>query len=242
MSDLSRNAFLRGLGREAFDLLAPHLTRVQLTLGEILYRPEDRIDHIYFPERCLLSVLTTDREGQTVETAMVGVEGALGLMEALGSGRTAMTTLVQVDGFAWRAPASACRALAMSNPDFMSQAWKLTEHQMTESRQSGMCQALHSVEPRLARWLLESLERSGGRNPMPLTQEFIASMLGVQRTTVTAFAAQLQKGGLIAYARGRVELLDAAGLEHRACECRSAIKAERERLELQPPARGLTEG
>ena len=106
--------------------------------------------------------------------------------------------------------------------------------QLTESRQSGMCQALHGVEPRMARWLLDSLERCGGRNPLPLTQEFMAAMLGVQRTTVTAFATQLQKAGLISYQRGRVEVVDAAGLESRACECRRTMAEQRRRLGLKP--------
>ena len=133
---------------------------------------------------------------------------------------------------AWRAPAAACRDLARSDPAFAARAWTLVEQQLTESRLSGMCQALHPVERRLARWLLESMERSGGRNPMPLTQEFIASMLGVQRTTVNSFAIQLQKAGLITYMRGKVEVLDAAGLERRACTCRPAARAERRRLHL----------
>jgi CRP-like cAMP-binding protein len=130
--------------------------------------------------------------------------------------------------------AATFRQLVMADEDLGSAAWRLIEHQITESRQSGMCNALHGVEPRMARWLVESLERSGGRNPLPLTQEFMASMLGVQRTTVTSFATQLQKAGLISYARGQVELVDPKGLEHRACECRDALRQQRTRLNLRP--------
>ena len=107
---------------------------------------------------------------------------------------------------------------------------RLIEMQMFESRQSGMCQALHTVGPRLARWLLESMERSGGRRVMPLRQEFIAAMLGVQRTTVTIVALERQKCEAIRYARGVVEIRDPALLEARACECRRAVVAERQRL------------
>jgi CRP-like cAMP-binding protein len=128
---------------------------------------------------------------------MVGTEGAGSLLEACGSGRSSLTSLVQIDGLAIRAPASACRELAHTDPEFAAATWRLIELQMTESRQSGMCQALHPVEPRLARWLIECSERCAGRNPMPLTQEFISAMLGVQRTTVTAIASQLEKVGLI---------------------------------------------
>jgi CRP-like cAMP-binding protein len=207
---------------------------MRMHLGEVLYRPEDRIEWVYFPESCLLSLLSTTRDGESVETAMVGTEGATGLIEACGSGRSSLVSLVQIDGEAIRAPAGACRDLVASDPEFGRLVWKLVELQMTESRQSGLCQAVHAVEPRLARWLLECSERCDGRNPMPLTQEFIAAMLGVQRTTVTAIASQLQKSGLIAYRRGKVEIVDYAGLEQRACECREVTRHERARLGFEP--------
>jgi CRP-like cAMP-binding protein len=201
---------------------------------DVLYRPDDRVDLVYFPLTAMLSVLTTTGQGDSVETSAVGNEGALGVLEACGSGRTVMTSLVQVDGAAMRMASSTFRRLVATHEGFGEAAWRLVEHQITESRQSGMCQALHGVEPRLARWLCETHARTGGRNPLPLTQEFIAAMLGVQRTTVTAFAAQLQKAGLISYRRGQVEIIDAAGLEHRSCECRAVLKAQRRRLGLRP--------
>ena len=232
MSDRPPNAFLRSLGQPGWDALAPHLARVDMAHGAVLYRPDDRVDWVYFPEAALLSVLTTTAEGQSVETAMCGNEGALGVLEACGSGVGATTSFVQVDGPAWRAPAAVFRTRVLSDEEFARKAWTLIEFQMAESRQSGLCQAIHSVEPRLARWLVESWERSAGRNPMPLTQEFIGAMLGVQRTTVTAFAGQLQKAGLIQYQRGRVEITDIDGLEARACECRQAVRDQRRRLRL----------
>ena len=234
MSDRPYNAFLRSLGPDAFQAVSPHLNRVEMKHGEVLYRPDDRVELVYFPAGALLSILTTTDQGDSVETSAVGNEGALGVLEACGSGRTAMTSFVQIDGVAMRMSAVTFRGLVTGNEKFAEAAWRLVEQQITESRQSGMCQALHGVEPRLARWLCESTERSGGRNPMPLTQEFIAAMLGVQRTTVTTFAAQLQKAGLISYQRGRVEIVDLAGLEHRACECRAALSDHRARLGLRP--------
>jgi len=228
------NAFLRSLGSGAYNALAPHLGRVEMKLGAVLHRPGDRVEHVYFPESCLLSVLTNTAEGQSVETAMCGSEGALGLFEACGSGVAAGASLVQVDGPALRAPAAVIRSLVRSDEAFADRAWALIEFQMADARQSGMCRAVHSVEPRFARWLVESWERSAGRNPMPLTHEFIAAMLGVRRTTVTAFAVQLQKRGLIQYQRGRVEIVDTEGLEARACECRAAVRDHRLRLRLEP--------
>ncbi|HEX8570459.1 MAG TPA: Crp/Fnr family transcriptional regulator [Caulobacteraceae bacterium] len=241
MPDRPPNAFLRSLGQASYDALAPHLVRVELPHGQVIYRPDDRVDQVYFPEDALISILTTTAEGQSVETAMSGNEGGVGLLEACGSGVFTTTCLVQVDGVVWRAPAAVLRSLALGDEEFGRKVWTLVEFQMTESRQSGMCQAIHSVEPRLARWLVESYERADGRNPMPLTQEFIGAMLGVQRTTVTAFAGQLQKAGLIQYQRGRVEITDLAGLEARACECRQAIRDQRRRLRLDAAPAGVAE-
>ena len=166
-------------------------------------------------------MIASDRLGRRVESAMIGNEGAGGLMETCGSGTATLHCVVQVDGQAWRAPSSLCRELALSGEGFARRAWTAAELQMFEARQSAFCQARHTVEARFARWLLESLERSGGRNPMPLTQEFVAAMLGVQRTTVSGFASQLQREGLITYHRGSLTLVDEAALERRACECRA---------------------
>jgi len=229
-----RNAFLRSLSAEAFESIAPHLTSVEMEHGRILSEPGQRMEWVFFPETCLLSILTNAQNGDSVETTMAGSEGALGLLEACGSGRSAATTLIQVDGHASRAPSQACKSLVRSSDHFAEKAYELFELQIAESRQSGLCQALHTVQTRLARWLLESSERSAGRNPLPLTQEFLGSMLGVQRTTVTSFAVQLQKASLINYRRGSVTILDREGLEARACECREMSVEERGRLSLEP--------
>lgn len=234
------NAFLRGLDREAWAALAEQLTVVDLVAGDLMHQAEDRVDSVWFPETCLLSVLTAAEQGETVETAMVGNEGGLGVLEACGSGRSHATSMVQIAGRAWKAPASAVRTLVLSHPGFAASAWKLVELQMGESRQSGLCQAVHAVEPRMARWLLECSERTGERKVLALTQEFIAAMLGVQRTTVTAFAGQLQKAGLLQYSRGRVEIIDPSGLAQRACECRGATREQRRRLQLEPVRVGAT--
>ena len=234
MSVRPANAFLRNLSEPAFEALAGRLVPVELRLGDIIVRPDDRIEWIYFPLSCLLSVLTTAENGDTVETAMVGNEGGDGVLDACGSGRAAAVTLVQVDGRALRIAASDFRTIVLGNEDLARAAWTLIEMQLGESRQSGMCFALHSVDQRLARWLLESSERVGGQTQLPLTQEFLAAMLGVQRTTVTAFASQLQKAGLIKYARGKVDILDPEALETRACECRQAVRDQRRRLRLEP--------
>ena len=234
MSSRPANAFLRNLSTPAFEALADRLAPVDLKHADVLVRPDDRIEWIYFPLTALISVLTSAENGDSVETAMVGNEGAQGVLDACGSGRAAATSLVQVEGRAVRMAASEFRNLVLAHEDLARAAWTLIEMQLGESRQSGMCFALHSVDQRLARWLLESSERVGGQAVLPLTQEFLAAMLGVQRTTVTAFASQLQKAGLIKYARGKVEIVDREALETRACECRAATRDQRRRLRLEP--------
>ena len=158
--------------------------------------------------------------------------GACGLVEACGSGVSRVEAVVQVDGRAWRAPAAACRVLAASDAGFAEQAWRFAELQQSEARQSALCQGMHQVEARFCRWLLESRERAAGRNPLPLTQEFVAAMLGVQRTTVSQFASQLQKERLITYSRGQLKLVDIPAIARRACECHDVVHDERHRLGL----------
>ena len=161
---------------------------------------------------------------------MAGYEGAAGLVEACGSGVANTYTVVQVDGPAWRVRAEDCRAMATEGGALTRTLITLMEFQLTESRQSALCRSFHRAEKRLARWLLESRDRSRAKTTLPVTQEFLAAMLGVRRTTVTAFASELQQRGLIRYSRGKIELTDIDGLEQVACECRQVLVDERARL------------
>jgi CRP-like cAMP-binding protein len=228
--DRPSNSFLRSLTDQCYADLHEHLALTDLTLGEYLQRNEEKADWVYFPETSLLSMISTNAAGDLVETSMVGREGAAGLTEACGSQISSINCIAQIDGRAWRAPASVCRGLALSEPEFGKSAWRLAELQLIESRQSGLCQAMHTVDRRFARWLLESVDRCGGRNPLPMTHEFLAAMLGVQRTTVSLYASGLQKDGLIRYRRGRMDILDKNGLETLACECRTMMRNQRDRL------------
>ena len=235
----TNNAFLQGIAEHSFARLSDNLKLMDLPLGQNVMKQGLSSDWVYFPESCLLSLVSLGDTGQTLETSMSGMEGAAGLLEACGSGHSSVDCVVQVDGTAWRSPAAHCRGLAFSDMAFNANAWRLVEFQMAESRQSGLCQASHPVEARAARWLLESLDRSGGRNPLPLTQEFLASMLGVQRTTVSSVSAELQRQDLITYARGQVRIKDVGGLESVACECREFTRQQRSRLKLSLPVSGL---
>lgn len=230
MSAKPNNAFLRSLPQAAYTLLSANLKAVELASSDQIQSAGAVVDWVYFPESCIVSLVSTAISGGTVETAMVGYEGAVGLIEACASGRAAVDGVVQLDGRACRGPADLCRKVLFSDAEALACAWRLAEFQLFETRQSGLCKALHPVEARCSRWLLETHERSCGRDPLPLTQEFLAAMLGVQRTTVSTLASQMQEAGLIAYSRGRLRIVDEPGLEKRACECHQAIRAQRLKL------------
>ena len=227
------NAFLRSLSPESFDRLNRNLAPVELALRSYIHTDEDVVEWVYFPETCLLSMISTGSEGQSVETSMVGNEGAAGLLEVCSSQRSHVDCLVQVDGRAWRAPAAACRSMAVADPDFVQCVLRFAELQLAEARRSAYCQAVHTAPQRLARWLTESLDRTGGRNPLPITQEFLAAMLGVQRTSVSNYASQLQREEIIRYKRGAVEITDPERLQDTACECRSYTVRQRSALGFQ---------
>jgi CRP-like cAMP-binding protein len=229
VTDFSNN-ILRALSHEDAQRLTERGGRVDLALGQRLYEPGDRVEWVYFPEGSLLSLVVSTEDGRTAESGMVGFEGAMGLVEACGSGVIALTCIVQSPGPAWRVPVAACRALAAEAQSFRAVVWRMLEFQLVESRQSATCRSFHPVERRLARWLLECRDRDGAQDVMPVTQEFMGDMLGVQRTTVNSFAKLLQSQGLIDYSRGRVRFVDVEGLEAAACECRSVLVRERERL------------
>jgi CRP-like cAMP-binding protein len=230
VTDRPKNAFLRNLSSDSYDQLREHLVPVDLSLSAYLQHDEERTEWVYFPEASLLSMIASNSAGELVETSMVGNEGAAGLTEACGSQHSSVDCVVQVDGRAWRAPATICRNMARSNQDFSVSAWRLAELQLLESRQSALCQAMHTVEPRFARWLLESVDRCGGRDPLPMTQQFLAAMLGVQRSTVSMFASALQRKEIIRYRRGRMDILDRPELEKLACDCRANTLKHRARL------------
>jgi CRP-like cAMP-binding protein len=228
------NAFLRSLSPETYRALQEHLTRVDLKLKETIQEEGTPAQWVYFPETAVISFMTTGIEGLRVETSMVGNEGAAGLLEACGSQIYRMDSVVQVDGAALRAPAKICKLLAENSTDFSLSSLKLCELLLAESRRSVYCQAVHTSRKRFARWLAESWDRSGGRNPLPLTQEFLSVMLGGQRTTVTIYAGELRGKGIIGYHRGKVSIIDREGLEDIACECRPYAVEQRIALGFRP--------
>ena len=224
------NSFLQALAPVSYHALNDTLVPTDFAFGVCLQHDETPVDWVYFPVSGLLSLVSAVETGESLETAMVGFDGAAGLVEACGGQISRVSCLVQMGGRGWRAPAASVRSLMASDAAFRLLAWRFAEFQLAEARQAAVCQALHTVEQRLARRLLESLDRSGGRSPLPLTQESLAALLGVQRTTVTAYAVQLQQSGVITYKRGQLDILDRPALEAKACGCRSVVQKCRSAL------------
>lgn len=225
------NALLRSLSKKDLGELQPHLELVDLTIAQVLYEMEDPIDWVYLPEVGLLSLITVMASGAALETSIVGREGGVGFLEALGSGTMFSRVIVQIPGKAYRVRAVDYRRAFDGSASMRKAVHRQLELLLAESRQAIACHGLHTVKERFNRWLLECQDLSGGLDDMPLKQEFLAVMLGVSRTAITRIAKTAQAQGLIRYARGSVKILDRKGLEKGACECRASVQHLRRQLE-----------
>lgn len=229
-----KNRLLAALTSEDLALLAPHLTQVDLEKGRLLYDPGDPITTIYFPHDGVVSLMTLMESGEAIESATIGREGALGLMAAVAPRESLSRAIIQVPGRASRVSASIVHEVWKKSAAFRDLVDRHNEAIFAHAIQSVACNALHSVEARFCRWLLSCRDRID-TDTVNLTQEFLADMLGVQRTTVTAVARVLQAKGLIRYRRGVVDILDRHGLEGAACECYHTVRRTYQRL-LERPA------
>lgn len=224
-----KNRLLSALPSEDRALLTPHLTTVDLEKGRLLYDPGDLIEQVYFPNDCVISLMTLMENGAAIESATIGREGALGLMAAVAPRQSLSRAIVQAPGSALRIAAGPLHDVWTRSAALRDRVDRHNEALFGHAIQSVACNALHAVEARFCRWLLSCHDRIDS-NTVNLTQEFLADMLGVQRTTVTAVAGSMQAKGLIRYRRGVVDILDRAGLETMACECYGAVRRGYERL------------
>jgi len=212
------NKLLAKLPRRDFESLAAHLTHVSLPQGEIVYEAGDEVDHIFFPSGGMFSLLAVMRDGRAIETATVGREGVVGAMAGLGLYRSLVRTVVQLPVPASRIPASAFRRIVAASDAVRDLCIRYNEVMLTQARITAACNALHPIEERFSRWLLQSSDRAAS-DTVTLTQELLAEMLGVRRTSVTEVARKIQDKGAITYARGVITILDRAQLERFSCEC-----------------------
>lgn len=210
--------------------LLAHTEPLEMTLRQPVYEPGRPIEHVYFPIDAVLSVLAVMDNGQAVEVATVGHEGMVGVPVFLGVSTSPGLAFCQVPGVALRMPAGSFRELANGAGAVQELLQRYTYAFFTQISQGAACNRLHSVDQRLARWLLITQDRTGGKDQFLLTQEFMAQMLGVRRATVTEAAGRLAQAGLIGYRRGIVTVLDRPGLEAASCECYRIISDEHTRL------------
>jgi CRP-like cAMP-binding protein len=221
----SHNLLLASLPPPDLAALAGHLREIELAQGTLLQEQGDPVEHVYFPSGGIVSLLAVMRQGEAIEIATIGREGAVGSLAGLGPRHSHTRSVVQVAGLALRIPASRFRAAAQDSAGIRDIIVRYGEMLLIQVQQTAACNALHDVEARLSRWLLQARDRLD-TNTIQLTHEFLSQMLGVRRTTVTVVANMLQQAGLIRYHRGRIEILDQAGLEARACECYGSIRRQ----------------
>jgi hypothetical protein len=221
------NWLLQALEPDVRSRFAPRLRPVELVRGDLLLSPGETVLTVHFPEGALIGLISATAAGDAVQTATVGWDGALGVFEACGTRQSAFLAEVQVPGPAWAMAADDYRRMYEASEALRTAVHKYVEILLTEARQFVACNALHSVEARLSRSVLEALERSRDGRTLPATQEALAQMLGVQRTTVTAAIAQLQAAGAVRSTRGVLEVVDAAALEAAACCCRETLRNAR---------------
>ena len=224
-----QNRLLVSLPADDFALLAPHLSAVELERGRLLYDPGDRIDTIYFPHDGVISLMTLMENGAAIESATIGPEGALGLHAAVTPRQSMSRAIVQTPVRASRISATQLHEAWEKSARLRELVERHSEALFGHALQSVGCNALHSVEARFCRWLLTCHDRISS-DTIALTQEFLADMLGVQRTTVTAVARGLQEKGAIRYRRGVVDIIDRPVIEQIACECYGVIHRNYARL------------
>ena len=235
-----RNQLLRLVPVADGEDLKKHLQLVSLPAGEILYEPDYPVEWVYFPATAVLSVVTVMIDGRTVECDTVGYESVVGALAALGGTVAVSRTLVQIGGEALRISATRLRQQADRSPDLRRLLIRHAYANLAQAHQSAACNALHDLEQRLCRWLLMSQDRTASA-VVRLTQQYLATMLGVQRTTVTHALRDLAAQGMIRRGRGFVEILDRPRLEVLVCECYDAVQDNLERVIGHQPSRSEPE-
>lgn len=230
---LDRNQLLAALGPAEHALLLPHLKELPLELGQVLQRAEARVHHVWFPLVGMISLMSLMKSGEAIETAVVGREGAVDAFAGLGPWHAFSQAVVQVPGRGLVISAAQFQEIALGNERIRNLILRFKETLLAQVQQSAACNALHSLECRMARWLLQADDRNDSSR-LALTQDGLSQMLGVRRTSVTATAAKLQSMGLIRQRRGSIELLDREGLERTACECYATLRQRFLALSIDP--------
>lgn len=227
--DPQRNLLLASLSPADQALLLPHLRLRSARRGEVLFHPGETIDVAFLPCGALVSLVIVTADGRTAEAGLVGAEGLIGGLVATSAHPVFSRAVVQVPGDIATISLRALEAAKQQSPALEDTLARVADCLMAQVLQTIACNVRHALEKRLARWLL-ALRAQLRADDLPLTQEYLAELLGVQRTTITACASQFQTSGLIRYARGRIHVIDAEGLSQRSCRCHDSIGRHLKRM------------
>lgn len=219
----SRNALLAAMSRADAERLAPWLQSGSFEAGYVFSNPGDEIEMIVFPHTGMVSLLAVMRDGDAIETATVGSEGMVGAMAGLGLHITLTRAVVQTPLVASRIAAAPFRRAVEASSTLRDLIVRYNEALLAQVQMTAACNALHTLEARLSRWILQTRDRID-LDAIPLTQELLSEMLGVRRTSVSEVASKLQAANLITYSRGMITITDRPGLERASCECYESIK------------------
>ena len=225
----NQNHLLAALPTAEYAPLVAHLELVPMLLGQMLYEPDGQLQHAYFPTTSIVSLHYVMESGASAETAGVGNEGVVGISLFMGGDTTPSSAVVQTAGHAYRLERGKLKQAFEQAGLLQKILLRYTQALMTQMAQTAVCNRHHSLEQQLCRWLLLTLDRLSG-NELIMTQELVASMLGVRREGITEAAGNLQRAGLISYRRGHIAVLDRKGLEKHSCECYAVGKKEIDRL------------
>jgi CRP-like cAMP-binding protein len=228
-NNTSTNRTLSALPEEEYTRLRRHLSPVEFRRGDVLYEPNEPIHHVFFPHRATISMVAVMRDGSEVEVGVCGGEGMVGLPLVLGTDIAPFRALVQIPGVGVMMRGVAFLEELPHCPELRRRLLRYTQAFYTLAAQTAACNRLHPLDGRLARWLLLCQDRTQSDH-LPLTHEFMATMLGTRRAGVTEAALKLKDEGLIDYARGNVHILDREGLEQFTCECYAVVRREFDRL------------
>jgi CRP-like cAMP-binding protein len=222
---MSPNRLLAALGHEDRALFGLHMAEVTFELGTLLHEAGTAIEFVYFPHAGMISLLAVMADGQSIETATVGSEGVVGANAGFGAPVSFTRAVVQAPLLASRLPVANFRSALQRSDRLRTMMAVYGELLLSQVQQTAACNALHAIEARLARWLLQTRDRLDA-DVLPLTQEFLSQMLGVRRATVNLAARQLQSTGAITIRRGRIIIVDREGLEAVACECYAILREQ----------------
>jgi CRP-like cAMP-binding protein len=219
------NKLLQALPPSDFNLLASHFVPVQLPQSSVLFEPGEEVSEVYFPLAGMLSIVVAMRDGRAIETATIGREGVVGAMAGLGLHVSKVRAIAQLPMLASRISAEHLRKAVEASKPIATLCVHYNEVLLEQARITAACNALHKIEARFCRWLLQTRDRIESDTIM-LTQEFLSEMLGVRRTSVTDVASEIQSKGVISYSRGVIRILDLQAMKAMSCECYEALRKQ----------------